>query len=312
MLNHLKWRRYGMSKEIGQKIAIKFTEEIIGLEIRVQSNKYFRWEFENSRSSTYFYIYGIEIQELDGELYRPSGIVAASSQYSTAYSPDKAFDGSTSSCWRPNRVPAWLQIELPEEILLTGFSLNTQTTSYRPKDFRLLGSKNGIDWTVLLDTESPATSYWKSLEVPLKVGTGNELAFEITGKEFLHVDGPLINKKYKIDLVEQHPSENNALLATINKLDRFNNAEGHITVKYDAGKGTLQGLGGPVESFEETFLPEDLFPKPNPYAPEYIEIKPSISIDYIEVTYNYRFGEEAITAKPNITIDFIDVGEINP
>ena len=53
-------------------------------------------------------------------------------------------------------------------------------------------------------------------------------------------------------------------------LDKFNNAVGPITVAYSGG--TLMGEGGPVESFEETFLPTDLIAKPNQHPTEHIDL----------------------------------------
>lgn len=53
-------------------------------------------------------------------------------------------------------------------------------------------------------------------------------------------------------------------------LDKFNNAVGPITVAYSGG--TLMGEGGPVEAFEETFLPTDLIAKPNQHLVEHIDL----------------------------------------
>src|SRR5690554_6024764 len=105
-----------MSKGLGQKIGIKFTEDLIGLDLSYIKYKYFRWEID-TRWSSYIYIYGIELKT-DGDYFLPTGIVTVSNQYSATYSGDKAFDGSTSTYWRTNNIPAWIQIELTEPILL--------------------------------------------------------------------------------------------------------------------------------------------------------------------------------------------------
>ena len=118
--------------------------------------------------------------KLTGIIFLPVGAVTASGQYSS-YSPDRAFDGSTSTYWRPNTIPAWVQIELSEPILLTGFRWNTQSSSYRPKGFSLLGSNDGIDWDILYSGESPSATYWKEFTCTPLLTSGNEPAFAIIG-----------------------------------------------------------------------------------------------------------------------------------
>lgn len=54
-------------------------------------------------------------------------------------------------------------------------------------------------------------------------------------------------------------------------VNSFRNAVGDITLTYD-GAGELEGEGGPVQEFEETFTPVDLIPKHNPNDVEHIEL----------------------------------------
>ena len=51
---------------------------------------------------------------------------------------------------------------------------------------------------------------------------------------------------------------------------RFNSAAGDIIVAYDAIKGNLAGIGGPVESFEVSFTPTDLVAKPHQNSQEHV------------------------------------------
>lgn len=62
------------------------------------------------------------------------------------------------------------------------------------------------------------------------------------------------------------------VLLTMKDSNRFRNVEGDLTVKYDHTKGTLAGAGGPVLSFEEEFTPEGLWRLPNPYVEEKIKV----------------------------------------
>ena len=144
------------------------------------------------------------------------------------------------------------------------------------------------------------------------VSVGNEIAFTVTGKERKHINGVLIDGDYEVYKVEPHPTEEKSILLIMNIIKRFNNVEGDLTVKYDASKGSLSGRGGPVQSFEVSFTPEDLVPKLNPYAAERITVMPNITADFIKVNYNNAYASERITITPNISVEFIKTGVVNP
>ncbi len=298
------------TKGQGAKIGILFTEELTELVLDYPKYKFFRWNIDTLWSS-YAYIYGIELKA-DGNYFLPTGTKTASSQYSATYSADKAFDGSTSTYWRPNVYPAWIQIELAEPILLTGFRWNTQTTSYRPKEFSLLGSNNGTDWDVLYVGESGNVNSWKEFDIVPVLKSGNEGAFTISGKQYKYINSDLLDMEYKVKSVSLHPSIDNALLLEFDTFDRFPTVEGNITVSYDATKGNLMGRGGAVESFSKTFAPQGLIPEPNPHVEEYITVEPKIEIDYIPIEYIDSFTTEQITVAPSIEIVFEEVEIINP
>lgn len=66
-------------------------------------------------------------------------------------------------------------------------------------------------------------------------------------------------------------SLNLLLLFAPGTVGSFRNAAGNIALTYD-GAGGLEGEGGPVEDFEETFAPIGLVPKPNQNDAEHIEL----------------------------------------
>ena len=61
------------------------------------------------------------------------------------------------------------------------------------------------------------------------------------------------------------------LLFASGTVGSFRNTAGNITLTYD-GAGGLEGEGGPVEDFAETFIPIGLVPKPNQNDAEHIEL----------------------------------------
>lgn len=307
-----------MSKGDGQKIAIKFSEKLIGDVTGLFPTPSFV-------GKTY---------------YRPIGTASGSSQSSSTYSFSKAFDGLTSSYWRTNfTTNQWIQILLSEPVFIGGFRWYVGSGN-RPKDFNIQGSNDGISWTVLHIGVSPNITGWHEFkwtpnggykyyrwtginsygpyiyiyEIELLGAGGNEVSFEVAGYEYQYVGGPMISKNYKVVSVEQHPSilDEKTLLLTLDPQSRFNNSEGSITVAYDASAGNLQGRGGFVASFSQTFIPIELAPKPNPHASEHLTVSAETNINFLKVDYNRAYADETLTVSATAAVDFIHVNDINP
>ena len=69
----------------------------------------------------------------------------------------------------------------------------------------------------------------------------------------------------------QSEEDRHSIVLEMQPLQRFESAAGDITVAYD-GSGTLQGAGGPVAAFTQSFAPTDLIPKPDQNDQEHIAI----------------------------------------
>jgi hypothetical protein len=128
-----------MNKGLGQKIVIKFSEELSG-------------------DVTGLFPKPIGI---GSKFYRPIGEATANDYYSS-YAPSRAFDESTSTYWRASTYPCWIQIELAEDVFISGFRWDTRTSSYRPRKFTVQGSKDGGIWDDLFIGESPDENDWKA------------------------------------------------------------------------------------------------------------------------------------------------------
>lgn len=196
-----------MSKGIGQKIVIKFTEDLI-------------------RDVTGW----VPTPLAPGDYFRPIGVATGSSQYSS-YAPSNAFDGSTSSYWYTRTTgDQWVQIKLAEPTWIYGFRWYVGS-SYRPNGFNFQGSNDGETWEDILTGNSPNATGWHEFptdslkqykyyrwtvtsryssylyvyEIELLEAVGNEGAFTITGKEYQYVNGPLVDKEYRVEKVERYP-----------------------------------------------------------------------------------------------------------
>lgn len=298
-------------KGLGQKIAIKFTQDLIG---------------------------DLDLKNIN-IFIRPTGVFTASNTVG-GHPADNAFDGNINTYWYNywGGSSQYIQIRLPEKTKITGFRW-INNSGYRPKDFKFQGSINGSTWTDILSTTSQNgdgfqtfifseveyeyyrwtilnyyNSYIQLAELELRISDNNKIAFKIEGQQLRYMNGPLINGDYQIESLERHSnSPTNTLLLTMKPFKRFNNVEGDLTISYDATIGNLTGVGGFVENFSVTFEPEDLEKLINPSTFEYFEINADAIIDHIKMDYTYGYHKDIyfeITASAEVS--HIDLTIVNP
>ncbi|WP_461369593.1 hypothetical protein [Candidatus Darwinibacter acetoxidans] len=100
------------------------------------------------------------------------------------------------------------------------------------------------------------------------------------------------------------------ILLTMTEAGRFNNVEGDLTVAYNQNVGNLSGLR-PVESFEESFTPEDL--EPSPVDEHIITVRGEPVVGFINVTYEPGYEAHTVTVTgTGVLVDFIHVDDIPP
>jgi hypothetical protein len=198
-----------MSKGLGQKIVIKFTEDLVG-DVSGKGTatpySFYRWYITSTWSSSgRLYLYELEFFS-DGIKVNTNKIIsmAGSSRYSSSYDVDRLFDGSVPGTeWDANgSLPHWVSIELDEAVAIDSFRWHTGTSSNKPKEFILQGSNDGINWVDIYTDESPNLNNWIDFAV---TGAGNEIAFTVTGQEYQYVNGPMIDKEYRVVKVERYP-----------------------------------------------------------------------------------------------------------
>lgn len=300
-----------MSKGLGQKIGIRFTDEIVSLtETPVDGYP------------------TIETQE---------GTWSATGTYSS-YSVDNIKDGNTSTYWQTRSAGAYIQIELGTPIAFTGFKYY-RTTSYYTMSYTLKGSHDGITFEdVYKGSSSPGTGYltttfkntvsYKYYRLVIDSLSSrlylyelsfiykmykNEIALSVSGLECQYVNGPLRARNYDIARVDRYPDDLTAVLLTLEEFEnRFNNTQGELTIRYEAPLGDLMGRGGGVESFEVAFTPEDLVPKPNPHQAENITATATVAVVFTGVSYTKAHNMENISVQAAVSAALTYVGVINP
>lgn len=253
--------------------------------------------------------------------------VTTSGDYSASYPAANLIDGNTSTYWRApsgGTVGSYIKLQFSEAIILGGFSYY-QSSSYYPTGFTLHGSNDGENWTTLGSaTNSEITAGWKTMsfdngasypyyKITITSGSststlyiyelktylakriGNESAFTVSGQVYNGaIDGALETGTFTVVDVTMHPEVDNALLLEIKSNNRFVSVVGDLTVAYNKSLGNLVGYGGPVESFEISFAPEDLLWKGDQNNREHIEIS-NITAEgnLIHIYYSdYQAGDE--------------------
>lgn len=301
-----------MSKRIGIKIGIRFTEELIN-------------EFNNN------------VVAYESQL----GEWIATGSYSSS-NIQNARDKSTSTYWEA-RSANLIKVKNSVEQELYGIKIYVGS-SYRPTGLSmsiydeeggtLLHSYTATvaqttGWQTFLLPETFTTKYYEisfgyssrlylyELAFLIRKYEHVQNGFTISGLESVYQGGNLILKTYQIEKIEIHPDfeDNKTILITLDRISRFQNVKGLVNVSYDASIGNLVGVGGAVESFSVDFVPEDLEPYENPLLAEHLILTPSISINLIRIYYRSVSSEEQgkiIVMNASITATITYVGVINP
>lgn len=305
-----------MSKSEGKKIAIRFSDRVMGnLEILPK------------------------LPLIVGKFINLFGFYAASSTYSSYY-PSNAFDGSTSSMWYTRTTGGqWIQVSTVRPIRLGGFRWYLGS-SYRPKDFKVQGSDDGVNWTDLFIGTSEDTAGWKEYYwqyadaylyhrwtvttryssylylYEIEAFVHDEKAIMVTGLQRDYVVGELKEVDYAIKKIEHHPTEENTLLITLhdNYQEAFDEVEGAITIQYKGKLGNLIGYGGALEDFTVGFYPTDLISSPNPGIEERLTVGVNTGAVLIPVTYHniYDLSERIRVVGLTITTQLIYSSIENP
>lgn len=283
-----------MSKSEGKKIAVKFSDRVMG-----NLSLFPRLPF------------------IVGKFINLFGYYSASSVYSTYYASN-AFDGSTSSMWYTRTSgEQWIQVSTVRPIRLGGFRWYFGS-SYRPKDFKVQGSNDGVTWVDIYTGLSDDTAGWKEYYweygdaylyhrwtittryssyiylYEIEAFVHDQKAIRVTGMQRDYVGGYLNEADYAIKSIEHHPQEENTLLITLHDYyqEAFDEVEGPLTIEYKGQLGNLIGYGGAVEDFTVSFYPVELIPSPNPGIEERIIVDALTATVLVPITYHNMYDLE--------------------
>ncbi|WP_145413289.1 SPRY domain-containing protein [Paenibacillus xylanexedens] len=155
----------------------------------------------------------------------PSGEVSASSTYSTG-NEWRAFDRVPSTVWQSNNIGTnqWLTYKFTTPIRITSYSLSTRSlANLAPRDFKLQGSNNGVDYTDL-DSQTNVTDWVADVKKTYQFTNSFEyLYYRIFvvanngGNSVLISEFELMNKEEKTMLTIPKLSDTNFLKYGMNK-----------------------------------------------------------------------------------------------
>lgn len=305
-----------MSKSQGKKIAIKFSDRVMGnLDLLPK------------------------LPLIVGKFINLFGYYLASSTYSSYY-PSNAFDGSTSSMWYTRSSgDQWIQVSTIRPLRFGGFRWYVGS-SYRPKEFIVQGSNDGVNWVELYSGISEDTQGWKEFYWEYKEAylyhrwtiaskhssyiyiyeiegfVHEEKAIKVTGNQRDYVGGELREVDYAIKSIDQHPIQENTLLITLhdNFQESFDDIEGDLSVEYKGQLGNLIGYGGAVEDFLISFTPNELISTPNPGIKEYLNVAANTNTELIPIIYHkvYDLRETIKVVSLTLTTELIYSSIENP
>lgn len=282
----------------GQKIAIRFTQPLVGNVLGLNP----------------------PLGHKKSKLNTSTATITTLNYYSTSTSGAKAVDDNMSTYWRGTTAVNWFRIQFPEAKVVT--QLRLYLASYYIKTFTFSGSNDGETWTQIGGEYAAATSttgqwytfdienadaylyyqidtittyssrvYIYELELYEDIPVGNETKFAVSFDEYEYVPGGLLSRVTRIvDRIEVVDTNTIVLCFNPGTPNSIQRAAGDITVTYD-GSGTLVGEGGPVAAFEHTFTPIDLDPKNNPLVDEHIEIADIVSTGTLTRIYHTNTTE---------------------
>lgn len=299
---------YNSDKKLGQKIGVKFDGHL---------------SFVDETQKT-------KVETIKGEWTSAGAYQSSDIQ--------RARDRSTSTFWQTRSATHYVYIAV-SDIEFIGIRV-FKGSSYRPEGCVIEISDDGAEYVEARSGAFENATGWEDLllaqpvqtnHVRLRFGFSSRLYlyemrllvmdydnqiehFLVSWQEPLYVGGPNINRQEKISRLQRHPEDTEkSLLITMGDLSRFHNASGEVTLSFDAGVGGLSGIGGNLESFSESFLPNGLQKKPDPHAPENINITPDVRLDFVRVVYkDEKTLQGSMIISANCSIDFIFVGVINP
>lgn len=297
-----------MSKAQGQKIVIRFTENLTGDITGRNDPPVGGWKI--------------------GADVAAAGTASAGSTRQASNSADKALDRITTTHWQPvYRVLSWHKVDLGAEKDIKGYAIRTPNADGYPTAYRVEASDDNATWITIHNAGNPGGQgvtqtvtfaevysyrYWQIVVTARsnnyaglaevyyyeKVPIGNEQAFTVTGVQPMWTNinngslGPLVAGSYIVDSVgPTDPADSKQILLTMQDLKRFNSVEGNLTVVYNASLGSLAGAGGVVESFTVELMPEDLVRFINPYWTERILASVSALTTTLSRVYQMVVGD---------------------
>lgn len=165
-----------------------------------------------------------------------------------------------------------------------------------------------VGTNIVVEYKGQAESEWLVVENSQTIVGNNDIRIRATLSTEDEAVTPILEDLW----LEEPDAPQDKILIIMDWWGKFNNVEGELTIAYDSTRGSIAGGGGPVESFSESFVPEDLIKRINPGHPHTFEVDPTADISFVKIYYKHRFSQETFSVHSDCFINFQYVGIINP
>lgn len=216
-----------MSKGLGQKIVIKFTEDLVGNVSGKDTLLGLGWtrsEFEKSTNTTprtngwrFSPIQDIEVTALMIFSDVSTNVTMHLWRVSDQAKLTQITFMSKAGEWASGELPVPITLIANTEYVVTsntpindGYMYSDTLTIDKRGDFSphiTMIDAYRVDSQNTFPTNRLTGPYTNSVGFAYKMehGVGNEIAFTVTGQEYQYVNGPMIDKEYRVEKVERYP-----------------------------------------------------------------------------------------------------------
>ena len=264
----------------------------------------------------------------------------SSGAYSSTYDEAKAFDSLDNTYWRSSGAnpPAWLGADLGGVVNVTKVRVHTGSI-YRPKTYVVEGSDDAVSWDAVHTGDLLNATGWQEITFAgasyrywrVYFSAGYATYFAVRDMEFYGTNVMYSPNGFAVsgNIYESSPEgesaphsftirrvtkteDNLSIIIWLEITDRLKYPVSTITVSYDKATGNLLGaLNAQVDSFSESFTPQNVTLLFSPSNADHISLGLTQDLDLMEIFYSFfQKSDEAVTVGLSQSNEIIHIDDI--